>query len=45
MWPFPPSARVVILGRYTRPIVYDYNDTLFWNEPDIFFLWDVVSDD
>ncbi|MBN2091815.1 zinc-binding dehydrogenase [candidate division KSB1 bacterium] len=43
--PFPPSARVVILGSYTRPIVFDYNDTLFWNEPDILPSRDTVPDD
>ena len=33
--PFPPSARVVLLGSYAEPVAFSYHPTLFANEPDI----------
>jgi 2-desacetyl-2-hydroxyethyl bacteriochlorophyllide A dehydrogenase len=33
--PYPPSARVVLLGSYTEPVAFSYHPTLFDNEPDI----------
>lgn len=33
--PYPPSARVVLLGSYTEPVSFSYHPTLFGNEPDI----------
>ncbi len=33
--PYPPSARVVLLGSYAQPVPFSYHPTLFENEPDI----------
>jgi threonine dehydrogenase-like Zn-dependent dehydrogenase len=43
--PFPPSARLVILGSPQDPVVFSYHPTLFENEPDIFTSRDCVPDD
>ncbi len=43
--PYPPSARVVLLGSYTDPPSFSYHPTLFDNEPDILPSRDVVRED
>lgn len=43
--PYPPSARVVILGSYTEPISFSYIDALFMNEPDILPSRDTTAED
>ena len=43
--PYPPSARVVLLGSYTEPVAFSYHPTLFGNEPDILPSRDVVRED
>lgn len=43
--PYPPSARVVILGTAYDSIAFSYSPTLFDNEPDIFPSRDTTLDD
>ncbi len=43
--PYPPSARVVILGTANEPVVFSYSPTLFDNEPDILPSRDTTLDD
>jgi 2-desacetyl-2-hydroxyethyl bacteriochlorophyllide A dehydrogenase len=43
--PYPPSARVVLLGSYTEPVAFSYHPTLFANEPDILPSRDVTPAD
>ncbi|MEJ2568457.1 MAG: zinc-binding dehydrogenase, partial [candidate division WOR-3 bacterium] len=31
--PYPPSARIVLLGSYSQPVTFTYHPTLFQNEP------------
>lgn len=43
--PYPPHPRFVILGSPTDPVSFDYNSSLFQNEPDIFPSRDVTPYD
>lgn len=43
--PYPPSARVVLLGSYTEPVSFSYHPTLFGNEPNILPSRDSTLDD